>query len=141
MVGAAFTIVLGSLAAPYKAAAAPMIDPTTIFTPAVEPRLYAFAGPPVTYRMGDAVGICGPHTRCFASVVGSVQLIIAQVTQARETVVADMRALQGSGSHKLPAALCYDTPPRLSGGILAWALTTGIKDSRHYFYEHRDCVE
>jgi hypothetical protein len=141
MVGVALTIVLGSLTAPYKVAAAPMIDPITIFKPAVAPRLYAFAGPPVTYRIGDAVGICGPHTRCFAGVAASIQLVVAEVTGVSRTVFADARALQGRAIHKLPAAMCHDTPPRLSGGILAWALTTGIKDSRHYWYEHRDCVE
>jgi hypothetical protein len=141
MVAVALTIVLGSLTAPYKAAAAPMIDPITIFKPAVEPRLHVLAAPPVISRVGDAVGICGPHTQCFASMAGSIQVVVAQVARVSQTVFADVRALQGRGSHKLPAAMCYDTPPRLSGGILAWALVTGIKDSRHYWYEHRDCVE
>jgi hypothetical protein len=68
-------------------------------------------------------------------------VLIAQVTGMSRMITGEMQALRGSGSHKLPAALCYATPPRLSGGILAWALTTGIKDSRHYWYEHRDCVE
>lgn len=34
-------------------------------------------------------------------------------------------------------AMCLDDGPHLEGGILAWALTTGIKDSRHYWYHQR----
>ncbi len=34
-------------------------------------------------------------------------------------------------------AMCLDDGPHLEGGILAWALTTGIKDSRHYWYHEQ----
>jgi hypothetical protein len=34
-------------------------------------------------------------------------------------------------------AMCLDDGPHLEGGILEWALTTGIKDSRHYWYHQR----
>jgi hypothetical protein len=141
VVGIVLIIVLGSLPVPYKAAAAPRVDPITVFKPVVEPRVHALAAPLVNSRVGDAVGICGPHTRCFAGIAASSQLVATQVVRMSQAVLVDMRALRGNGSHKLPAAMCYDTPPRLSGGILAWALVTGIKDSRHYWYEHRDCVE
>jgi hypothetical protein len=34
-------------------------------------------------------------------------------------------------------AMCLDDGPHLEGGILEWALTIGIKDSRHYWYHQR----